>query len=495
MANNCTATIPNNDAQAPNLLDWDGLHESKYAFDTTFQLQLADGNIVHADRVIRVIPKRRLVAFGRWQEKEVFIKFFIDSKRAKSHMEKDVEGVNILLENKIPTPALLYQGTTKDERICVLVYERIFDSKNLEEKWLEKQSLDDIMPLLKAVTVELATQHVLGIMQNDLYFKNFLITEKTIYTVDGAEIEHCSQMLPKRSSMHNLARFLSQLGVGTEEYKEELFRHYAKARGWLLKDEDVFDLMMMIKHRDEYRRSRYEKKIFRECTDFSRITKWHTFAMFERGIAAPDFMRFLYNPELAFNHPSTQIIKNGGSSTVVRVAFDGKDLVVKRYNIKSTLHFLRRCLRMTRAATSWRISQKLNLFGIATAKPMAFIDKRFFCFRGKSYLVMEYIPGQDIAEYFQGVAGDESKTNSMVKRIVCILKGLAMLDVTHGDLKSSNILIDQKDQPILIDFDGAVEHSNQSSLRTAWKKEIKRFFKNFDNQTSVKEKFVRELGD
>lgn len=489
MANNSTSTITNN--ADTNLLNWEELHQSKYAFDTKFQLQLADGEVVCADQIIRVIPKRRLVGFGTWREQPVFVKFFIDSKRANAHMEKDVEGVKILTNAKVPTPALLYQGITRDKKIHVLIYERIFDAKNLEEMWQARNSIEAIFPLLQAAVVELATQHVLGVMQNDLYFKNFLITDKTIYTIDGAEIELFPQRLPKKTSMHNLAKFLSQLGVGTEEYKEKLFRHYAEARAWILKDEDFVDMALMIKNRDEYRRSRYEKKIFRDCTDFSRIKKWHTFAMFERGAAAPEFMRFLYNPELAFNHPSTSMLKDGGSSTVVRVMFDNRDLVVKRYNMKSFWHLLRRCFRPTRAATSWRISQKLSLFGVATAKPIAFIDKRFFKLRGKSYLVMDYIEGQHAGDYF----AKHPENITLIKSIATILKNLAKLDVTHGDLKYTNLLIDKNEQAVLIDFDGAEEHVNQSSLRSAWSKEIKRFLRNFDEMPDVRQKFVEELGE
>lgn len=494
MGNNYTMTTPNQ-TKTHDLLTWEGLHESKYAFDTKFKVQMADGQEIFANQVIRVIPKRRIVAFGTWNDQPVFVKFFIDSKRAKLHMQNDVQGVKILMENKVPTPALLYQGVTKDERIHVVVYERIFDVSNLEEVWKNRKSNEEAYPILQAVVTELATQHVLGVMQNDLYFKNFLIAGSKVYTVDGAEIEICPQSLPRKTSMYNLARLLSQFGVGFDDYKQNLFKHYATARGWILKEEDYVNIALMIKHRDEYRRSRYESKIFRECTDFSRIKKWHSFAMLERGYAAPEFMRFIYNPELAFNHPTTQILKDGGSSTVVRVKLDDRDLVVKRYNLKNIRHKLRRSLRATRAAHSWRVSKKMSLFGIATAKPIAFVDKRFFALRGKSYLIMDYIPGENMGEYFvrENLSVD-AKTN-MVDRIAALLKNLAKLDVTHGDLKSTNILIDKNEQPVLIDFDGTQEHVNQSSLRTAWQKEIKRFLRNFENLPEIHQQFVEKLAE
>ena len=139
----------------------------------------------------------------------------------------------------MPTPALLLETTSQDGHIYVLIYERIMHSENLYDAWQELKSEESkILPLLKSVIVEIATQHVLGIVQHDLHLQNFLITEKKIYTLDGAQIEKQDDLLSREESIENLSLFLSQLGMGFEQIQEKLFDHYARSRGWLTKPVD-----------------------------------------------------------------------------------------------------------------------------------------------------------------------------------------------------------------------------------------------------------------
>lgn len=461
-----------------------GLYTADFTYDKPFQLTLTNGEIFYAEKIVRVIPKRRIVAFGIWQNKPTVAKVFIDSRRAKRHMEKELAGLKSLQENKIPTPALIYTGTNADERSQVLLFERIEDAKNLEEIWRERIHIKEFMPELRAVMIELATQHVLGVMQHDLHLKNFLLTEKTVYTLDGAQIEVFTEMLAKKPSMNNMALFLSQLGTGVEKYQIELFRYYAKARGWVVKSKDVLELFKMIKVWNDERWQRYVKKIFRDSTDFVSTRRFGAVGMYHRQYSGREFIGLMRDPESAFRHPSMEVLKNGRSATVVKVTLDQRDYVIKRYNMKNIFHYLRRCLRATRAVFSWRLSQKLKLFHIATASPVAFIEKRFFRLRGKSYFVMEYVSGKQADNFFA----------ENIKTVTALLKNLAKLGITHGDLKITNILSDSHNQPLLIDLDGAIEHDSLSGLRKAWRKEIKRFLKNFDNQPQLREQYKKELG-
>ncbi|MHB1222121.1 MAG: lipopolysaccharide kinase InaA family protein, partial [Gammaproteobacteria bacterium] len=406
----------------------------------------------------------------------------------------DAAGVKVLIENKVPTPGILYQGVSEDKRIQVVLLERIFDSQNLEELWLDRQSLDELLPVMQAVMTELATQHVLGLMQNDAHLKNFLATEKHIYTLDGDQIQRFPEMLNKKTSMQNLALFLAQLGVGLDAYQEKLFLYYAKLRGWLLKLEDRTFLFLEIKKCNEQRWQRFEKKIFRDCTDFVSLHKWKAHGMYNRQYTGPEFLAFLQHPDALIDQvEGANLLKAGRSSTVVKVELDRRTLVIKRYNMKNMLHRIRRCLRPTRALVSWRLAQKMRLFGVRTAKPVAFIENKYLGFRGKSYYVTEYIPGMDIGEYFTAHRDDKSLVSAMVTKVSVLLKSLLKLEITHGDLKSTNILIDEKARPVFIDLDGANEHLSLSGLRSAWHKEIKRFLRNFKGDIELQEKLKNEL--
>jgi tRNA A-37 threonylcarbamoyl transferase component Bud32 len=464
-----------------------------FAFNAPFHLALADGQVFSAEQVVRTIPKKRLVAFGKWQGKAVVAKIFFDGKHAHQHLDKDIAGMQALQKNKIPTPAILHYAKTADKQAYVLIFERILEAKNLEEIWQQKTSVEEIFPLLKAVTTELATQHVLGALQQDLHLKNFLLTEKTVYTLDGAQIEIFPKRLAKQESMQNFALFLAQFGIGAEEYQEKLFYHYAEARGWRLKENDVYELFNMIQQWNKIRWKKFQKKIFRNSTAFVQIQKWGTVGMYARNYAGTQWLNFIQNPDAIFQHPTTQTLKAGRSSTVIKVVLDGKELVIKRYNLKNTWHRLRRTLRATRAITSWRLSQKLNLFGIPTAKPVAYIEHRYLGFRGKSYFITEYIPGSHANEFFMLHQHNFKKIDEMVASITTLLKNLLKLKLTHGDLKTTNILITPTDRPLLIDLDGTTEHLSTPALQQAWHKEITRFLKNFVNQPEILKKFQQTL--
>lgn len=494
MGNNYIVTIPNENLRGPVALTGKDLNAVKFNFNAPFRLQLTEGDVFAAESVARLIPKRRLVAYGLWQGKPVVAKLFFDPQHAKRHLEKDRAGVKLLQENRVPTPAIYYHGVSADKRVQVLILERIFEASNLETLWRNKKSANELLPELESVVIELATQHVLGVLQHDMHLKNFLLTEKLIYTLDGAQIELFPHLLGKKISMNNLALFLSQLGAGVETYQEKLFRHYAKARGWVIKKEDVSELFLLIRHWDELRWQKFEKKIFRESSDFSCIREWKVFGMYNRS-CGPEFMDFLNHPEMVYDHSTMKMLKNGRSTTVITVRLDNCDYVIKRYNLKHLWHRLRRSLRPTRAMKSWRLAQKLNLFGIRTAKPVAFIEKRFLGLRGQSYYVTEYVSGEHVAEYFTRHRNSEEKTSRMVKSVTDLLKSIAKLKITHGDLKATNMLIDANEQPVLIDLDGALEHASLSSLRNAWRKEIKRLLDNFRDQPSLCEKFNLEFKD
>lgn len=491
MGNNYTVTIANNDADILQLTG-KNIYAVDFGFNDPFHLQLEDEKEFFSEEVVRIMPKKRMVAFGRWEGKEVVAKLFY-GQHAYLNAQKDFTGSKMLRKNKIPTPKLIYCGRSADKRIHVLIFERIFEANNLESIWQNKQiSVDDLSRMLRRVVIELATQHVLGMLQHDLHMKNFLLTEKKVYTLDGGQIEHFPFLLPKKISMNNLALFLSQMGVGLEKYQEYLFRYYAKSRGWLLKQNDIVEMFLLIKKWNIERWERFAKKIFRASSSYVVIREWGARGMYDRAYASPEFLAFLADPDIVFDQPNVAILKAGRSATVIKINLAGHILIIKRYNIKNSWHRLRRLFRETRAKVSWRLAQKLNLFGVKTAKPVGFIDKKYLGWRGKSYFISEYISAMHLGNFFAEHQNEE-QTDNMIKQVTQLLKNLSKLKITHGDLKETNILIDENLQPVLIDLDGMVEHQSTMGLRAAWRKEIKRFLANFKDKPALEEKFKAAL--
>lgn len=498
----------------------------------SFTLLLQDNEILQADEIVRIVPGKRLVVLGTWKGRAVVAKLFFEAR----HLKRELAGLKLLKENKIPSPTLWYQGKSMphtralrgaDKHVYVMIMRRIMHAQSLKDIWqlkdialnsageYENKTVEatpsaqppdgpaarPALTIIQSVLVELATQHVLGIRQLDLHLDNFLMTQRTIYTLDGAGIETFPHILPKRESMENVALFIAQLGALEKNLQKELFCYYAKTRGWVLKPADVPEFLLMVKKWQEKRWQQYHQKIMRESSHFAVIKKnwWRTLiglstmsGAYDRRYASAELVKHLQQPELFFQHQSAQMLKAGRSSTVIKVNFDQYVFVVKRYNIKNVWHGLRRALRRTRANSAWRLAQKLNLFHVATAQPVAFIEKKFLGFKSTSYYITEYVNGLSGSEYFFRNCNDR-QLSCMVNRMMQLLKQLFKLEITHGDLKITNILIDEHERPILIDFDGAQEHASMSSLHKAWRKELKRFLLNFDDTPAIKDKFLAEM--
>lgn len=487
-SNYTVTTTPKKLPQLP-IFAYAKLNQISFGENPSFVLRLQDENLLKVENCLRIIPRRRLVTQGIWKGRNVIAKLFFDPTRATSQAKKEIIGVKMLKETNIPTAELLYHGKSADNRVHVLIFERIMQAENLEEILYAPMDEASRLEIFKRVITELATQHVLGILQEDLHYRNFLVNEKKIYSLDGAKIKRLPMLLPRQDSIDHLALFLAQMGSGMHGVQNILFQFYATLRGWQLKKKDFLYLHLKIKKINSLRWLKFQKKIFRNSTDFKKIKSWQLRGMLANKFNSPQLRELLTNPEKFFALPEHKILKAGHSATVIKVELGAQQFVVKRYNIKHFWHFLKRSLRKTRAKKSWRIAQKLNLFGVPTPTPVAYIEQHFLGLSGWSYYISEYIEGDHAAAYINKYASHPQKINEAVSSITHLLKKIFQLEITHGDLKATNILIDGHHQPIIIDLDGTYEHSSLSSFRFAWQKEVTRFLQNFKDHPQLHEQF------
>lgn len=476
-------TNADTDPTYPSRLSWEDLYSAKFAFIRPFRIHLADNQVFFGEHVIRLSPKKRLIAFGTWQGKSVVAKLFFNPKHAKRHAEKDVAGTQALQQKQIATPQLFFQGVCEDGQIHVLLYERIHHAITPEQLWINKKSIEHALPLLNTLVSELAIQHASGLMQRDLHLNNYLITERTIYTLDGAEIEFLPHELPKKTSLSNLALFFSQLGLEIEGHIDILFQHYANTRGWLLNKDDLAELKQLITDWNKQRWKRLERKILTESSDFFCLRNFRSLGMIDRSYITPEFINFINDPDKVFDLPTTQILNSGRTTVVAKIVLGHRELVVKRFNLTNWRQRIRLCLRMTPAFLSWRIGQKLHLFGIPIAKPVAFLEKKQFGINTKSYYISEYIQGEQADKFFIRTNDYEDETNSIIKGIHQLLKNMAKLKITCSDLKARNIILDVHKRPKLVNVETAIEHKLKTNLDKAWHKQVTSLIETVHNES------------
>ena len=145
-----------------------------------------------------------------------------------------------------------------------------------------------------------------------------------------------------------------------------------------------------------------------------------------------------------------------------------------------------------RAAASWANAHRLSILGIATAKPIALYEQRIFALlgfnlRGRAYFLTEYLVLPDVAEYF---ARTQNKTQraEAVKNIVTLFYKLYLLLISHGDMKATNIKM-QDTQPVLIDLDSMRQHRKSNSATHV--RDLQRFMQNWKDNTSLYNAFLK----
>ena len=466
---------------------------SMHKINMPFLLPIPDKEPIFAESIVRLVPKKRVVIFGSWNAEPVVIKMFY-SRNAKRHFERELNGLQTLLTSGVPAPRILFEGIFFKKRLYVIVLQKIVRATNLEKLWLEKESVAELIPIMELVTIELATQHVLGIVQKDFHFKNFLLLNNQIYTVDAGSIQSYHSLLPKKQSIKHLALFFSQLGVGTEQLHQHLFKLYYKLRGWIMKPADMALLRAFVKKWNGKRIVAFQKKLARSSSTFLKIKNASCVAMIDREYLSLDFKILLKNPEVIFTKATNESLKSGNSSTVIKTTLNQQTFVIKRYNIKNAWHWVRRSFRKTRAANSFRLANLLRLFDIPTPKPIAYIEKRFLGLRKESYFVMEHVTGKTLGEYFQNYQHEDAHFEKIAMRVLALIKNITLMGLSHGDLKASNILI-ANEQPVLIDLDGMKKYRTQRKADAVYFKELKRFLKNWDSQPDIKHLFEKLLKD
>ena len=184
-----------------------------------------------------------------------------------------------------------------------------------------------------------------------------------------------------------------------------------------------------------------------------------------------------------------EMLKDGRTSTVAQVAFGGRSLVIKRYNLKGLRHVLARFWRPSRAWHSWREAHRLAFFGIATPRPLALVEERVGPFRRRAYLITDHCPGTNLLKM---LSADDVPQADVARAIQGVFKSLHDLRISHGDLKATNLLW-HAGQVFLIDLDAMRQHASSRSHAKAWARDRARFLRNWPSTSCLHQWLDRNL--
>ncbi|HSI43915.1 MAG TPA: lipopolysaccharide kinase InaA family protein [Methylotenera sp.] len=461
-------------------------------------IALTDGSHLSQLHVVRTVPAKRIVCRALWNNQDVYAKVFF-GKDAEKYALRDKQGIQKLLDAKIPTSNILFYGTSLDKATdgdsYVLILEAIGDAENIEVIWNRLQLCSNQrLKIATDLVFEVARHHNAGLYQSDLYFKNFLQDGSLIYTLDGDGIRPLPKFDSGQTCLRNLAALLSKLDVlEVEKWLVSLLKSYGKARRWTTLPRIELMQHLINVHRNKIARSYADKKVFRTCTDVQvNADAKHYFA-----VARPyaDDVE-LSNVALLDESLHAPAFKKGNTCTVGLLKSspatnDAEKIVIKRYNVKSLWHGVMRSFRKTRAAISWANAHRLKLLGIATIQPVSLLEERFFFSKltRRSYFLSEFVDAPNVTEYFAN-EHDKVKRAELVKHIVELFYRLHLLKISHGDMKASNLKI-VDNQPVLLDLDSMKHHRFGLIAKYRHARDLRRFMRNWQDDESLVNAFKK----
>jgi tRNA A-37 threonylcarbamoyl transferase component Bud32 len=262
---------------------------------------------------------------------------------------------------------------------------------------------------------------------------------------------------------------------------------YARVRSWELSQSDM---ALFCRKLARYRKKSIKhalKKSLRTSRRHQRIkVRGHSGSVCRDVFEEKDFYKFLASIDELMS--SGQILKDGNTCFVSHINFDGREVVVKRYEHKGILHSLRHTIKKSRALRGWLHAQRLRGLSIATPRPVAYIEQHKGLLLWKSYLVTEYVKGQNFYNFLRDGKIGEGERTKVVEQVVELFDRLGKYRITHGDLKHTNILI-TRFGVVLTDLDAMKVHRFNWTYRIWRAKDMARFLRKTDISPALEQMF------
>lgn len=441
---------------------------------TPFCLTLADGSDVVVQRLLRVLPGKRIVGEGLWQGRRVLVKLFVGRRNAR-HWAQEKAGIEALHRAAVRTPELLLASSLAGGG-GILLSAYLDGAQSVAAAWapLAGQPAGGAAELavLQPALRMLGRMHAAGLVHDDPHLGNFLCSGGQIFVIDGDAVSASArEKAPAGQRLTgNLALLLAQLPLSWDACRPELLAAYLAGGG--LRSADLARLQDEVTRARQWRLQDFLAKTLRDCSQFAVERRIFRFTAVQRD-AAHVLVPLLAAPDAAVQGGT--LLKDGRTCTVARVEFSGRTLVIKRYNLKGIGHLLQRFWRPTRAWQSWRAGHLLHFFGLATPAPLALIEERVGPLRLRGFLINEFCPG---ANLLQLLSPDREPDFDVARALIVLFGTLHALRISHGDLKATNLLW-HDGRVFVIDLDALVQHRSAPAHARAWQNDRERLLRNW----------------
>ncbi len=446
-------------------------------------------------RLLRLIPGKRMVCAALWGERRVVVKLFLDPRKAQRHWQRELKGVKAFKTAGIATPELLFAERIFSGALPVIIFAELQPVATLVDLWFSHIGFSPAQveirrELLESAVVVIAEHHKSGLLQSDIHWSNFLFCDEKVFTIDGDAVDssNLGAELGREKSLANIALFLAESYPGIDQEIESAWQSYCQSRNWLVETTDIKQLKALIWGHRCKKAEKYVVKSLRNCTGFACQHENLFYQIKDRAYQNSALDDLLARPD-AFM-AAGKILKAGNSATVVRLNCEGLNLVVKRYNIKNFSHALRRCWRPSRAFVSWQNGQRLSWWRVATPKPVAMLEKRFLGLRSTAYFISEHIAGSNAFDFLRSTDLYGSDRKAWLQQFSTLLQQLLDLNISHGDFKATNFLCGIDNRLYLLDLD-AMRYWPRSGpgFRKAVERDHRRLLVNWRGEPELEREF------
>jgi tRNA A-37 threonylcarbamoyl transferase component Bud32 len=199
--------------------------------------------------------------------------------------------------------------------------------------------------------------------------------------------------------------------------------------------------------------------------------------------------------ELLIDNPNITVtdkfgkVKSGSASTVWVVQAGVQKIAVKRYNRKGMLRTLKSLFAKSRAEKSWENAHRLMFYGIPTAPPIALLDAKY---QSEAFFLSEALDKVNAGAWFRDYNIPFRLKEQVAEKVAILFKQLANQRITHGDMKGGNILV-VLEEACLVDLDTMKKHSTSFLFFREWKRDMRRFMRNWAQYPEIEALFYRVL--
>lgn len=468
---------------------------------TPFSLSVFDNaatEMLKVDTILRIVPGKRIVARCTWKNQTVVAKIFFRRGHWKQSMLRDLQGVTLLRQAGIPTPRVIIQTTTADKNGAVLLIDFLKQSTSLLALFEAATSDEERATIMEMGVGMIARCHQAGLWQRDIHLGNFMLSQGKIYVLDGGDIKGEGKPLDRKTCLQNLAMFFAQFPIALDAGIAPLLGHYLKTADTLnaatTTEALTRELQDAVIAARKQRLHTYSRKLFRSTTAHRLVHTHNRMAIYDRVLHSSELEEIIEDPDRLL--VNARMLKEGNSSTVAVVLFDGREFVLKRYNVKGFLHGLKRLFQPSRAHHSWRNAAILEMLGIATPHAVLMVEERaLWLFRRRAWILSEYIDAENLLVQLENDKDGTFPFASVVARFEVLLQSFQTYHISHGDMKASNFVI-KDDRLYVLDLDAMKQHRSTEAARTLVMKDHERFSRNWTGTVfeSAIQQMSREAG-